>query len=74
MKPLKMKLHRDRVISVVDDWEGIVGVYLRPTDKQANSIIACGDLDNIELHDMEILLGEFTPKKADAIIKLWNSK
>jgi hypothetical protein len=64
MKPFKMKLHRDKVITVIDDWEGVVGVYVKYPH------ITADDHEYMK----EVLLMETTPKKADAIIKLWNSK
>lgn len=55
---MKLKLYRDRVVSVVRGKE-LVGVYIN-TD------------EDLPKAGREILLGEFSPFKADKIIKLWN--
>lgn len=59
---MKLKLHRDKVVSVVRGRD-LVGVYVKVgEDELFNRAPA-----------MEILLAEMSPKKADAIIKLWNT-
>lgn len=70
---MKLKLYRDKVQSATRDGFK-VGVYIKPTDKQANEIISCEGLDNIWLKNVEILLAEMSPEKADKIIKIWNER
>jgi hypothetical protein len=68
---MKLKLQRDHVISVVKG-KDLVGVYIK-TDTD----ILGGNYDDDGLvipRGTEILLAEFSPEKADKIIKLWNSK
>lgn len=60
---MKLKLYRDKVISRVKG-KDLVGVYIKlKEDELFNRSPA-----------MDLLLAEMSPKKADAIIKLWNSK
>jgi hypothetical protein len=75
---MKLKLYRDKVISVVKGRD-LVGVYarLKPKDYALyteNKTIGekygyCIDLK----YPCCVMLGEFSPSKADKIIKLWNS-
>ncbi len=59
---MKLKLHRDKVISVARG-KDLVGVYVKL------------ELDRIIGTEIcDVLLAGFSPEKADAIIKLWNSK
>jgi glutathione synthase/RimK-type ligase-like ATP-grasp enzyme len=62
---MKLKLKRDIVISVVRG-KDLVGVYaIYPEAKDTRNCARIG-------HYHEELLAEFSPEKADAIIKLWN--
>jgi hypothetical protein len=68
---MKLKLYRDKVVSVVRGRD-LVGVYvIAPLD--ANGFTKDGIGYEIPA-GAEILLGEMSPKKADAILKLWNAK
>jgi hypothetical protein len=60
---MKLKLHRDHVVSIVRG-KDLVGVY----------VVLPPDWDVIGLVSRELLLAEMHPKKADAILKLWNGK
>ncbi len=60
---MKLKLYRDKVISIVKG-KDLVGVYVRLNEDEIFN----------RSPEMEMLLAEMHPKKADAIIKLWNSK
>lgn len=67
---MKLKLHRDKVISIVKGTD-MVGVYIvttRHSDRLSK--------DGIEYEipkGATILLAEFSTTKADKIIKLWNN-
>jgi uncharacterized secreted protein with C-terminal beta-propeller domain len=64
---MKLKLHRDKVISIVKG-KDLVGVYV----KTNVNMIGDDEDDIVVPKGTEILLAEMHPKKADAIIKLWN--
>lgn len=69
---INMKLHRDKVISIVKG-KDLVGVYIKAPK---NYWFTSRD-DGMEVdipQGQELLLAEMSPKKADRIIKLWNSK
>lgn len=62
---MKLKLYRDKVVSVVRGRD-LVGVYIKYPH------INCeGDS---KTYYSVLLLAEMSPTKADKIIKLWNSK
>jgi hypothetical protein len=60
---MKLKLYRDKVISVVRG-KDLVGVYVKYPHWEAEEPREYWD---------EVLLAEMSPEKADKIIKLWNS-
>ena len=63
---MKLKLYRDKVISRVRSRD-LVGVYVK-IDKDL-----WADEDTIAIpKNTKICIAEMHPKKADAIIKLWN--
>ena len=65
---MKYKLQRDKVISRVGGRD-LVGVYVKlPRDLN----YGCYDEGLFIPKGTEILLAEFSPRKADEIIKLWN--
>jgi proteasome assembly chaperone (PAC2) family protein len=64
---MKLKLKRDHVISIVKG-KDLVGVYV----KYPHFII--DDDGTSHTYSDEVLLAEMSPKKADKIIKLWNTK
>jgi hypothetical protein len=65
---MKLQLKRDKVISIVRG-KNLVGVYVKTQKDMWH------DEDTIAIpKGTEILLAEISPKKADKIIKLWNSK
>lgn len=61
---MKLKLYRDKVISVVKG-KDLVGVYVKYPHQQVGGVF--------EVYN-EILLAEMSPTKANKIIKLWNTK
>ncbi len=62
---MRLKLYRDKVISIVNGRD-LVGVYVKYPH------INCED--DSKTYYSEVLLAEMNPKKADAIIKLWNAR
>jgi hypothetical protein len=67
---MKLKLYRDKVISVVKGRD-LVGVYAKLTTPR---FLGNYDDDIVIPKGTELLLAEMSPSKADKIIKLWNSK
>lgn len=65
---MKLKLHRDIVISIVKG-KDLVGVYVKTTV----NMIGDDEDDIVVPKGTNILLAEFSPQKADTIIKLWNN-
>ena len=68
---MKLKLHRDKVVSIVKG-KSLVGVYIRVNENTTANTI--NGHYAIELPEAEILLAEISPAKADKFIKLWNSQ
>jgi flagellar motility protein MotE (MotC chaperone) len=74
---MKLKLHRDKVISVVRG-KDLVGVYAKITPKDRalyyeNKIL--GEKYGYEFkieNELAVMLAEMSPEKADKIIELWN--
>jgi hypothetical protein len=67
---MRLKLHRDKVVSVVRG-KDLVGVYIMfPHFKvrDERGVSKRGE------YDIELLLAEMSPAKADKIIKIWNNK
>lgn len=64
---MKLKLQRDKVISVVRG-KDLVGVYVKYPHFKAKG------LKPIDWFEADVLLAEMSPDKADKIIKLWNNK
>lgn len=62
---MQLKLHRDKIPTIHKGKE-LVGVYVKIQ-------CPCPEL-NCECLKYPIILAEMSPSKADAIIKLWNSK
>lgn len=58
---MKLKLHRDKVVSIVKG-KSLVGIYILT------------DIGRFSKRGTELLLAEMSPAKADKIIKLWNGK
>ena len=65
---MKLKLYRDRVVSVVRG-KDLVGLYVKYPSRV--TLVDYKGEEHLGI-DTEILLGEFTPFKADKIMKLWN--
>ena len=69
---MKLKLYRDKVVSIAKGRE-LVGVYV----KVPKNYWFTNKDDGMEIdvpQGQELLLAEMSPKKADAIIKLWNTR
>lgn len=66
---MQLKLHRDKVVSVVRG-KDLVGVYVKTTV----NIIGDDEDDVVVPKGTEILLAEMSPEKADKVIKIWNNK
>ena len=65
---MKLKLYRDKVISVVRG-KDLVGVYVK---FNKDFLLGNYEEDGYIPKGCELVLAEMSPKKADTIIKLWN--
>jgi hypothetical protein len=70
---MKLKLKRDKVISVVKG-KDLVGLYaiVKPKDFAIYLSENIKGIQVCEKGNYEVLLGEMSPAKADKIISLWN--
>ncbi len=68
---MKLKLYRDKVVSIIRGKE-MVGLYVKFPHFTEDACGADMGYEVVGEYKREMLLAEMPPKKADAIIKLWN--